>query len=116
MEELYLLSANSRMKFGSGNVPSLKSRFVDEISENLLDINSNSNNDNFVSKPKKDYNMVQDSFKKGNIVKHKLYGKGMVLDAEGYGESTKVTVLFTGNVKKKFIQKYANLIFISKGS
>ena len=39
----------------------------------------------------------------------------MVLDVEGYGENTKVTVLFSGNVKKKFIQKYANLLIIKEG-
>ena len=74
--------------------------------------NNKSKNDNFASKPKNDYTKVEDSFKKGSLVQHKLYGKGMVLGVEGYGENTKVTVLFSGNVKKKFIQKYANLIVV----
>ena len=39
-----------------------------------------------------------------------LYGKGVVLQSEGYGDNAKVTVVFSGNVKKKFIQKYANLV------
>ena len=112
MEELFLFSADSRMKFGSGSVPSLRSRFIDEIPKDLMNLDNASKNDNFVSKPKNDYNKVTDNFKKGNIVQHKLYGKGMVLNVEGTGDSTKVTVLFSGNVKKKFIQKYANLIIV----
>ena len=111
MEELFLFSADSRMKFGSGSIPSLRSRFIDEIPEELIKLNK-SKNDNFASKPKNDYTKVEDSFKKGSLVQHKLYGKGMVLGVEGYGENTKVTVLFSGNVKKKFIQKYANLIVV----
>ena len=52
-------------------------------------------------------------FKKNDFVKHKLYGRGKVLNVEGYGDNTKVTVLFSANVKKKFIQKYANLVILA---
>ena len=114
MEQLFLFSADSRMKFGSGNLPSLRSRFIDEIPEDLIKSSNRSKKDIFVSEYKNEYTKVKDSFKKGNIVKHKLYGKGMVLNVEGHGENTKVTVLFSGNVEKKFIQKYANLIIIKK--
>ena len=115
MEELFLFSADSRMKFGSGDMPSVRSRFIDEIPDELLKTRKNKVDDIFASKDKVDYNKVRDNLKKGNLVKHKLYGKGMVLNVEGMGDSTKVTVLFSANVKKKFIQKYANLVILSKG-
>jgi len=112
MEELFLFSADSRMKFGSGDVPSIRSRFIDEIPEDLLLSRKAKEHDIFASKDKVDYNKVRNNLKKGDLVKHKLYGKGMILSVEGLGDSTKVTVLFSANVRKKFIQKYANLIVL----
>ena len=103
------------MIFGSGDMPSVRSRFIDEIPDELLKTQKAKVDDIFASKDKVDYNKVRDNLKKGNLVKHKLYGKGMVLNVEGMGDSTKVTVLFSANVKKKFIQKYANLVILSKG-
>jgi len=43
------------------------------------------------------------------LVKHSLFGKGQIVDLEGSGQETKLTVVFHGNVKKKLIAKYANL-------
>ena len=100
------------MRFGSGEVPSIRSRFIDEIPKELLSSQKSKTYDIFASKDKVDYNKVRNNLKKGDLVRHKLYGKGMVLSVEGIGESTKVTVLFSANVKKKFIQKYANLIVL----
>ena len=116
MEQLFLFSADSRMKFGSGSIPSLRSRFIDEIPQELLNFGKTSHDRESTSNYKNDYIKVQDNFKKGSLVKHKLYGKGMVLKVEGLGDNTKVTVLFSANVKKKFIQKYANLVILSRGA
>ena len=46
------------------------------------------------------------------MVIHKLYGKGRVLSTTGYGENIRITVMFSGNVEKKFVQKYANLTLL----
>ena len=46
----------------------------------------------------------------GDYVKHKLFGKGKVLAVEGGGDTAKLTILFSGNVRKKLIAKYAKLI------
>jgi DNA helicase-2/ATP-dependent DNA helicase PcrA len=113
MEELYLFSADSRMKFGGGNLPTLRSRFVDEIPKELLDFKNKVNDDGFGSISKNYYNKVSMFIKKGNLVNHQLYGSGKVLNVEGTGDNTKVTVLFSGNIRKKFIQRYANLKVIS---
>jgi DNA helicase-2/ATP-dependent DNA helicase PcrA len=45
----------------------------------------------------------------GNRVKHPKYGYGTVLRREGQGESTKLTVSFTGVGLKKLVEKYASL-------
>ena len=112
MEELYLFSADSRMKFGGGNLPSLRSRFIDEIPKELIDFKNKSRDDSFASISKNSYNSNAEIIKKGNLVRHQLYGNGRVVNVDGIGENTKVTVIFSGNVQKKFIQRYANLKII----
>ena len=64
-EELFLFSANSRMKFGAGQLPSIRSRFIDEIPKDLIEIGAYPKDDVFASKTKIDYNKVEDNFKKG---------------------------------------------------
>ena len=113
MERLFLYSVDSRMKFGGGYLPCIRSRFIDEIPKDLISSNQTIQTDNFESIKKNTYNNVEYSFKKNDFVKHKLYGRGKVLNVEGYGDNTKVTVLFSANVKKKFIQKYANLVILT---
>ena len=113
MERLFLYSVDSRMKFGGGYLPCIRSRFIDEIPKDLISSNKTIQTDNFDSINKNTYNNVEYSFKKNDFVKHKLYGRGKVLNVEGYGDNTKVTVLFSANVKKKFIQKYANLVILA---
>lgn len=49
------------------------------------------------------------SFKKGMRVRHPSYGAGTVLQAEGSGAETKVSVVFSDNTVKKFVAKYARL-------
>ena len=40
---------------------------------------------------------------------HSLFGKGKILEVEGQGNESKLSVIFHGNVRKKLIAKYANL-------
>ena len=51
-----------------------------------------------------------DSFTIGDHVEHKLFGKGKILAVDGTGGTAKLTILFSGNVRKKIIAKYTNLI------
>ena len=111
MEQLFLFSADSRMKFGGGQLPSIRSRFIDEIPEELINNQSFSKQDLFVPKADSNYGKAEKTIKKGDLVSHKLYGKGMTLNVEGAGESSKVTVLFSGNVKKKFIPVLSRVTF-----
>ena len=112
--------AKSRRKFGSEPVIAMKSRFIDEIEENLIDKSSLKNIDITVPKT---YVKKSNSFNKfktdnqseiniGNIVEHKVFGKGKVLNIEGVDLNSKLTIKFFNNVTKKLILKYANLKII----
>ena len=52
-------------------------------------------------------------FKVNQIVDHKMWGRGKVLSIEGMGEKAKITVLFSGDIRKKLIAKYAGLKLLS---
>lgn len=49
------------------------------------------------------------AYRKGMRVRHPSYGTGSVLQVEGVGPDTKVTVVFADNTVKKFVAKYARL-------
>ena len=38
-----------------------------------------------------------------------LFGRGKILAIEGNGSAAKLTIQFSGNIRKKLIAKYANL-------
>jgi DNA helicase-2/ATP-dependent DNA helicase PcrA len=48
-------------------------------------------------------------WRQGSRVRHPKYGIGIVLDSEGEGEDTKVTVSFPGYGRKKLVERYASL-------
>ncbi|MAX12602.1 MAG: ATP-dependent DNA helicase PcrA [Candidatus Marinimicrobia bacterium] len=115
MESLYLYSTDSRMRFGGGYTPSIRSRFIDEIPSELLSTRENRGYSTNLNKETSLYSKnvsKTENFNKNDIVNHKLYGKGRVVDTIGHGENARVTVIFSGNVEKKFVQKYANLSLI----
>ena len=118
-EECVLSYAKSRRKFGSAPISSKISRFINEIPSELI-------NDSFKAPPilnassnsyvkAKEVNKPQVSsptIKRNAIVEHKIFGRGEVVNIEGAGENAKVTILFSNNITKKFIFKYANLTLI----
>jgi DNA helicase-2/ATP-dependent DNA helicase PcrA len=48
-------------------------------------------------------------WKLGSAVRHPKFGLGRVLECEGEGEETKLTVSFPGYGKKKFVERFAAL-------
>ena len=50
------------------------------------------------------------TFSIGDQVEHKIFGKGIILDIESAGDSTKLTIEFSGNISKKIISKYVKLV------
>jgi len=48
-------------------------------------------------------------WRQGAKVRHPKYGTGIVIDSEGEGEDTKLTVSFPGYGRKKLVERYASL-------
>ena len=114
-KKVYLSYANTRRRFGGPPIPSIVSRFINEIPENLIESNVEKDVPLYNKKVSfgdsyKASSVVQESLLEiGGIVSHKLFGRGKILAVEGDGDSAKITILFGGNVRKKLIAKYANL-------
>ena len=86
-------------------MPMTVSRFINELPEKNIDY----------VRPKDEYSspsksLVKDvKYKRGQLVHHSLFGKGKVIEVEGEGSESKISVIFHGNIRKKLIAKYANL-------
>ncbi|MCT4642627.1 MAG: UvrD-helicase domain-containing protein [Bacteriovoracaceae bacterium] len=131
MKRLYILFAQGRMLWGSikFNGPS---RFIDEIPDNYykwtfkgkgkstnkkkkqnfsgVDYDDEFSQVNSFEDPEHTYYVSSNNdstFIEGEIVKHKLYGEGCIMNSEGYGQDEKVTVRFKDGVQKKFLLKFA---------
>ena len=115
-KKVFLSYANNRRRFGGPPIPTLVSRFINEIPEKLIE-STEKVFDKYV--PKRTFQPTNSFHKKtkspssfisvGDEINHKMFGKGSILAVEGEGDSAKYTILFQGNVRKKLIAKYANL-------
>jgi len=118
-ERCILSYAKSRRKFGSAPIASSVSRFINEIPlslvNNSLSIKRQSILTNQFRKLPSKHNESKSSsgINRSSIVEHKIFGKGEVINIEGTGEHSKITILFANNITKKFILKYANLTLIN---
>ena len=118
-ERAYLLYATNRRRYRGVVGFGMASRFVKEIPENYFDqitFQSAVTKRYVKDKGTNKYTLRQvrtitsfDDLQRGDKVKHKMFGKGMVLAVEGAGDSQKISVVFQGNIQKKLIAKYANL-------
>ena len=113
-KKVYLSYANARRRFGGVPMPAVQSRFISELPENLVEVNGGQQqavySKSFTPKPSfQSASSSSSKLQKGDQVAHKLFGNGRILDVEGEGESAKLTIIFSGNVRKKLIAKYANL-------
>ena len=50
------------------------------------------------------------TFSIGDRVVHKLFGKGTILDVNGFADSAKLTIEFKGNISKLIMSKYVKLV------
>ena len=104
MNKLYLSYSKMRRRFGAEVTQMTVSRFINELPENNIEY-LQTNNDFLTNKA-----VTKDvTFKRGQIVEHSLFGKGKIIDVEGIGGESKISIVFHGNIKKKLIAKYANL-------
>ncbi len=136
MKKVFLTHAKFRRRYGGDSaIPMLKSEFIDLIPEDLLlldstkrkqwdtsandyrkrieEIRSYAKAESASTASKQSTPAGNSDYQTGQIVQHKLWGKGKVIDVEGIGEKAKLTILFAGNVNKKLIAGYANLKVIS---
>ena len=121
-DKCILSYAKSRRKFGGMPMASSISRFINEIPSHLLNdityehMQNMQNNTNIFRARKSIINKPITNntldLVKGSIVEHKIFGRGEVVNIEGVGEHSKITILFNNNITKKFIFKYANLKLI----
>ena len=116
-KKVYLSYAQMRRRFGGAPMPCVQSRFIHELPNELIDSSykHSSYSDGYSYKNKQvSYKNTSSnsSYTIGDQVEHKLFGRGKILAVEGVGDTAKLTVLFSGNVRKKLILKYANLIRI----
>jgi DNA helicase-2/ATP-dependent DNA helicase PcrA len=119
-ERLFVSHCLHRRRFG--DMTNMRSRFLDEIPEELLQI------EDYVAPTteafaKADLGRI-DSFSPegasvydsllqvGTRVIHSHWGEGQIIQKEGFGENLKLTVIFKGGIRKKLLAKYADLEII----
>ncbi|KAA3631223.1 MAG: ATP-dependent DNA helicase PcrA, partial [Calditrichaeota bacterium] len=128
-KKLFLSSATTRHRFGE--VESIPSRFIKEIPEELVEKKDRRQNRRygvdshavsqasfFSKKPamsKSSTEGVHYDFEEseimrvGRIVQHPSFGRGKIIKAEGFGESLRLEIMFSGLGVKKIMAKYAKL-------
>ena len=118
MDQLYLLNAKYRRRFGAMNTTSfVQSDFLNEIDEDVIKIKSYKSvyTRRIVGTGEQKKIQISrtvtefDDFKIGDQVQHNLFGIGTILVLSGSGENQKVGVEFDGGLRKKLIVKYARL-------
>ena len=96
--------ANSRRRYGSSSMFSLRSSFLDDIPEDLFNFNINKG----YIKPQREEvlakNIKGDEFEVNDIVEHKLYGRGVIVFIKGIGDSSKISIKFHANRNLQFGQ------------
>ena len=113
MEKLYITHAESRRLHGTDtfNPPS---RFLREIPKDLIDEIRPRAQTN-IPYNRKDFEETKNEFEEeigislGQKVQHNKFGKGIVLNFEGSGDSARVQVNFDNSGTKWLVMAYANL-------
>ena len=116
-KKVYLSYANARRRFGGAPVSCTQSRFIHELPENLVNFMHHTpryaGKQPFMHAPTASA-PAGSSYTIGEKVEHKLFGKGQIMAVEGIGDTAKLTIKFSGNIRKKLIAKYAKLVPISE--
>jgi DNA helicase-2/ATP-dependent DNA helicase PcrA len=96
-EEAYLSFAAQRRRYG-GAIPSFPSRFIREIPESLIDVQTS----------------ISRALDAGAIVRHPDWGLATVLRVEGDGEEAKALLRFEAGFDKLVVLKYAGLVRVTE--
>ncbi len=125
MDILYLTGAACRYVYGTPQWRA-PSRFLSEIPKDMIQVTGKAANIvathgglyEVANTLKKEFDELKDPewdeeavipFALGDTVKHKAFGRGMVIALMGSGEDLKVTVSFPNHGKKQLLVKLANL-------
>jgi DNA helicase-2/ATP-dependent DNA helicase PcrA len=123
---LSLSSATTRFRFGE--VESMPSRFIGEIPRELLET-SDFRTRSVYAEPKRRQSektrwgkhktaepgeleyVFEDEhgYEPGRVVQHPTFGRGKIVTCEGFGESMRLEIMFSGVGLKKIMAKYAKL-------
>lgn len=99
-ERLYLTNARKRMLYGKIN-SNQPSRFIEEINKEVLEISNLSIKEEKVINKDTMYNDEVVEYKKGDIVMHSIYGRGVVIDFD----DKFVSIAFARNFGVKKLMK-----------
>ncbi|KPL18074.1 MAG: hypothetical protein AMJ92_09700 [candidate division Zixibacteria bacterium SM23_81] len=115
-EKLFLSLAHRRRRY-TGAVGTLRSRFLDEVPAELVEVEgygldswSLRREAEFVEGQLTDPD--QDVIPRvyvGSVVRHPKFGVGKVVEVSGYADDLKLTVVFQDQAPKKLMARYANL-------
>ncbi len=125
MDILYLTGAACRYVYGTAHWRA-PSRFLSEIPKDMIQVTGKAaqivatqGGMYEVAGTKKEFDELRDPewddeppvspYALGDTVKHKKFGRGMVISLSGSGENLKVTVSFPNHGKKLLLAKLANL-------
>ena len=50
--------------------------------------------------------MAKKTFSIGDLVEHKLFGRGTILEIESVGDNTNLTIEFSGKISKKIVSTF----------
>jgi DNA helicase-2/ATP-dependent DNA helicase PcrA len=106
-EKLYLLNSEKRMLYGKLTV-NMPSRFIGEINDNLLDVENKMKEQIKVNKSLlyDDEPSSDNDYKKGDLVNHISFGKGIVTDVD----DRFVTIAFSYKIgTKKLLKNYKGI-------
>jgi DNA helicase-2/ATP-dependent DNA helicase PcrA len=105
-QRLHLAFASSRRRGGS-HLPSMPSRFLQEIPQQLLKLDTLQPAARAMALPSyQDLPESPGAFRKGQRVRHPAFGAGQIVEVEGSGEGAKLTIIFQGGVRKKIVAGY----------
>lgn len=106
-QKVFLSYARHRKRFGE--MTNLKSRFLDELPEDLLEIEDFIGIEKEIEKREREERFEDSFLKVGTLVLHPYFGEGKVIKKEGAGEDMRVEVKFRAGFKKLLMVKYAEL-------
>ena len=107
---LYITYAKYR-RFMESVEPTIKSRFIEEIDEDLLQTTEISSvvRTNNVRKIKITFESEK-FYRIGQVVSHKKFGKGIIINVDGKDKNAKLTISFNNGELKKIIGTYVQVI------